>query len=262
MAGCSVRMSGMRSNCCTYGATSLAQSMVEPASLLRQLIALPSVNPSFLPPGDARAGEQRVAEFVADQATKAGLDVELQPVAPERSNVLARLSRPGRIKRRVLLAPHLDTVSGTEGQFHPKTKNGRIYGRGACDTKGPMACMLAAMCEGSRRAQLPKGTEMVFAGLVDEEDGQAGSRALAASRLKADLAIVGEPTRLHLVTAHKGSIWLRIQTTGKAAHGATPDLGRNAIHAMAQIVQLLETEYALELSRRRHSLLGPATISV
>src|SRR5690348_12628478 len=99
--------------------------------------------------------------------------------------------------------------------------------------------------------------------MVDEESGQSGSRALARSRLKPHLASVGEPTSHQIVTAHKGNIWLQIETRGKSAHGSRPELGRNAIHAMARIVDALETEYASTLRRRRrHPLLGHATINV
>jgi acetylornithine deacetylase/succinyl-diaminopimelate desuccinylase-like protein len=97
---------------------------------------------------------------------------------------------------------------------------------------------------------------------VDEENAQAGSRALAASRIKADLAIVGEPTRLQVITAHKGTLWLRLETRGKAAHGSCPRLGKNAVHEMARIVDSLETEYARKLRQRPHPLLGPPTVNV
>jgi acetylornithine deacetylase/succinyl-diaminopimelate desuccinylase-like protein len=76
------------------------------------------------------------------------------------------------------------------------------------------------------------------------------------------LAIVGEPTRLQVVTAHKGSLWLQLETRGKAAHGATPQLGENAVHEMARIVDMLETDYAARLRRRHHPLLGTATVNV
>jgi acetylornithine deacetylase/succinyl-diaminopimelate desuccinylase-like protein len=122
--------------------------------------------------------------------------------------------------------------------------------------------MLAALCEMAVKHQRPLETELMFAGLVDEENAQAGSRTLVRSGLKADLAIVGEPTCLRVVTAHKGSLWLEFETHGKAAHGARPELGRNAVHAMARVVDFLETEYASLLRRKRHSLLGHATVSV
>jgi acetylornithine deacetylase/succinyl-diaminopimelate desuccinylase-like protein len=122
--------------------------------------------------------------------------------------------------------------------------------------------MFVALARLAKSPTRPRHTEIVFAGLVDEENGQAGSRALAASGYRADLAIVGEPTRLEVVTAHKGSLWLQFETHGKAAHGALPHLGRNAVHSMARIVDLLQTTYAAQLKRRRHPLLGTPTVSV
>ncbi len=236
--------------------------MTATEKLLRELIALPSVNPAFLPPGDRHAGEGRVADFLAATAAKAGLDVEFRPVAPGRRNLLARLGPSGKVQRRILLAPHLDTVNAAEEQFSPRTKNGRLHGRGACDTKGSVAAMFTALCDLARRSSRPAGTEIFFAGLVDEENGQLGSRALADSGFQADLAIVGEPTELKVVTAHKGSLWLHLNTRGRSAHGAQPELGRNAVHAMARVVDLLETTYAQQLRRRCHPLLGPGTVNV
>jgi acetylornithine deacetylase/succinyl-diaminopimelate desuccinylase-like protein len=259
--------------------------MTDTERLLHELVALPSVNPALLSAPNPRAGEQRVAEFLAATAAKAGLDVELRPVFPSakeqsdrvftptrakekrsgrspRSNLIARLIPSGRIQQRILLAPHLDTVDAEPGQFVPRRKGGRLLGRGACDAKGSVATMMRALCEMARTPRRPATTEIVFAGLVDEEDSQAGSRALAASGFKADLAIIGEPTRLQVVTAHKGTIWLRLETRGRSAHGSRPELGRNAVHAMARVVDVLETEYVAQLARRRHPLLGCATSNV
>jgi acetylornithine deacetylase/succinyl-diaminopimelate desuccinylase-like protein len=238
-------------------------SMTKTLKLLRELIALPSVNPAFLPANDSRAGEQRVADFLAATAGGAGLDIEFQKVLPARSNLLVRLSPAGKVKQRILLAPHLDTVNVvTEDQFSPRVKGGRVYGRGASDTKGSVAAMLTALCELAKSKGRPVATEVVFAGLIDEENAQQGSLALVTTGFKADLAIVGEPTRLKVVTAHKGDVWLRLETHGKAAHGARPELGRNAVLEMAQIVESMETGYAAQLRKRRHPLLGRPTISV
>lgn len=230
--------------------------------LLRELVALPSVNPAFLPANDPRAGERRVAEFLGATAATRGLEVELEPVFPGRDNLYARLSPSGKVGQRILLAPHLDTVNATDGHFVPRVKNGRLFGRGACDTKGSVAVMLSALCALAQSGPRPASTEITFVGLVDEENAQRGSRALVASGRRADLAIVGEPTEARVVTAHKGSLWLRLETQGKAAHGSRPDLGSNAIHQMARIVDLLETHYASQLARCRHPLLGSATVSV
>jgi acetylornithine deacetylase/succinyl-diaminopimelate desuccinylase-like protein len=142
------------------------------------------------------------------------------------------------------------------------TKQGRVHGCGACDTKGSVAAMLTALLHLAKGRQRPAQTEIIFLGLVDEEQGQCGSRAFAARGLKADLAIVGEPTQLRAVTAHKGDVWARLETRGQAAHGARPELGRNAVHAMARIVQSLETEYQRRLRQRRHPVLGQATVNV
>ena len=237
--------------------------MTSTAKLLRELIALPSVNSAFLPPNHPHAGEKKAADFLAAVAVKAGLHVTWQKVFPGRSNLLARFSPAGRTRQRVMLAPHLDTVDvANPGQLTPRLKGGRLHGRGACDPKGSVAAMMAAMCEVARGGRRPRNTEIIFAGLVDEEMGQGGSRALAAAGPVADLAIVGEPTRLRIVTCHKGDLWLELVTHGRAAHGSKPELGRNAVHEMARIVDLLETEYAAMLRRRRHPLLGHATVNV
>lgn len=235
---------------------------MEPVRLLRELIALPSVNPAFVPAHDPIAGEARVVDCLATHAARLGLEVRRQPVLPARENLLVALSPAGRARRRVLLAPHMDTVGATPAQLKPVVRNGRLHGRGACDTKGSIAAMFAALAALSRSGRRPAETEIVLAALVDEENQQRGSRALAASKFQADLAIVGEPTKLRVVTAHKGNLWLRLETRGKAAHGARPELGRNAALEMARIVQLLETEYASALRCRQHPVLGYATISV
>ncbi len=237
--------------------------MTRVEKLLSELIALPSVNPAFLPARHSHAGEKRVADFIAAWGAAAGLEIEFQAIARQRRNVLCRLPPRGVMKSRILLAPHLDTVNVVSGeQLVPIRRAGRIHGRGACDTKGSVAVMLAALADVARTGKRPQHTEIVFAGLVDEEHAQAGARALADSGYEADLAIVGEPTRLRIVTAHKGNVWWRLETRGRAAHGATPHNGRNAILEMARVVEALETRYRARLNRRRHRLLGSPTVSV
>lgn len=233
--------------------------------LLRELVALPSVNPAFLPPGDVHAGERRVADFLAAKAAGLGLDIDFQEVLPGRPNLFVRLEPRGPVRRRVVLAAHMDTVGGLEipGRlFIPRIVRGRLYGRGACDTKGSVAAYFTALGELARGSHRPQNTEIIFIGLIDEENGQAGSRALVKRKFKADLAIVGEPTLLKVVTAHKGDLWLRLETQGRAAHGAAPELGRNAVHEMARIVDFLETAYRARLDGRGHPLLGKPTINV
>lgn len=261
--------------------------------LLRELITLPSVNPAFLPGREDLTGERRVADFLAATADRAGLELKWQEVFPGRSNLLIHLTPSGgKIRRRILLAPHMDTV-GVDGEarFKPVVKAGRLHGRGACDTKGSIATYLSAMLELAASGPRPRETEIILTALVDEENNQSGSRALVSQGGRrslpglhskrtaqadagsqngrrdalpyvADLAIVGEPTRLKVITAHKGDLWLRLTTHGKAAHGSKPHLGKNAVHAMARVVEELETNYAATLKGRTHPLLGHATVNV
>ena len=237
--------------------------MTKTTKLLSELIALPSVNSAFLSANHPHAGEARVADFLATLGKHAGLDIEFQNVLPGRRNVLARLRPSGKARQTILLAPHLDTVNiVNDDQLNPRKSGGRLYGRGACDTKGSVAVMFGALCDLAAMKIRPRDTEIIFVGLVDEEHGQSGSRFLANKKFKADLAIVGEPTRLVLATAHKGSVWLEVQTRGRAAHGATPWFGDNAAHSMARVVDALQTDYAAALKRKKHPLLGHGTVSV
>src|SRR6476619_6781682 len=122
--------------------------MTQPEKLLRELIALPSVNPAFLPQGDTRAGERRVADFLAATAGRSGLDVDFHKVLPGRPNFMAKLSPLGPCSQRIVLAPHMDTVPPmSDEQLTPKRDGDRLYGRGSCDTKGSIAAMLSALMQ-------------------------------------------------------------------------------------------------------------------
>ena len=239
--------------------------MTKPSELTRflcDLIAIPSVNPSLGGETLHQNGEEEVVSFLIEKANRLGITAQRQAVLPGRKNVIFRLKPKGFVKQKVLLAPHLDVVPGDRKLFSPKTRNGKIYGRGACDTKGSMAAFFTAFCELAKNKGAPKETEIIFAGLVDEEFGQAGSRKLAEKGPKADLAIAGEPTNLQVVTAHKGNIWLRLKTKGKAAHGATPEKGKNAISLMTPLLQVLFQDYPEILRGRKHPLLGHPTLNV
>ena len=235
--------------------------MSQVVKLLRDLIALPSVNNAFLPPGDPHAGEELVADYLKNRARKAGLEIETQATNSGRDNLIVRLKPLGQATHRIILAPHMDTVGGDLDKiFRPTKKGERLHGRGACDTKGSVAVMFHAMEHLAKRHR-PANTEIVFIGFVDEECNQTGSRAFSKLKLKANLALVGEPTRCKVVAAHKGDLWLRLSTRGKAAHGARPELGRNAVHTMAKCIDAIETEYAQNLGKRRHPVLGHPTIN-
>lgn len=207
-------------------------------------------------------GEERVATYLTEYAKGLGVSMQRQAVLPGRKNILFRIKPKGKVKHRVMLAPHLDVVPAEESAFKPKIKSGRLYGRGACDTKGSVAAFFQAFCDLAKNGPLPNQTEVIFVGLVDEEFGQAGSRKLAQTGPQADLAIAGEPTGLRVVTAHKGNTWLQLTTKGVAAHGATPKNGKNAIEGMTSILKTLFDDYPKILNKKSHPLLGSPTLNI
>lgn len=234
------------------------------AGLCQQLVRIPSVNPEDNP-GTAEVGEERCARWVGDWIAGRfpGAEVRLSEVLPGRPNVVARFAPGVSGKPRLLFAPHTDTVSVsgmTIDPFGGVFRDGRIWGRGASDTKGSMAAMLAALY--ACRDVLGTLThEVWFAGLAGEEAGQHGAYALAA-REQFDLVIAGEPTGMDFVHTHKGSMFLTLTTRGVAVHGASPHLGRNAIYSMAGLVRVIREEVEPWLAGFEDSVLGPSTVSV
>jgi acetylornithine deacetylase/succinyl-diaminopimelate desuccinylase-like protein len=230
--------------------------------LLQDLIRIPSVNPHG-DPGTDGVGEARLAEYLADFLRGLDAETELREVLPGRPNVIARWpgDRPG--KPRVLFAPHTDTVSVGGMSIDPfcgELRDGKVWGRGASDTKGPMASMLWAIKEA--RERLPAlGHEIWFAGLVSEEAEQHGSRALAAQEWF-DFVIAAEPTGLEVVHAHKGSAFFNLRTTGLAGHASRPDLGSNAIDKMLDVLAVIRTEFAAEFAQQRDPVMGSSTLSI
>jgi acetylornithine deacetylase/succinyl-diaminopimelate desuccinylase-like protein len=231
------------------------------SKILCDLVSIPSINPS-LDQDNIGCGEEPVTAYLEDLSQKAGLRTNRQKVIPGRDNLMVYLSPMKKPKQRIFLAPHLDVVPASMEAFSPKISKGRLYGRGACDTKASVACFFQAILNLSLSTNRPTQTEIIFVGLVDEEFTQSGSRAFARKGPKGNLAIVGEPTGLQVVTAHKGSLWLQLETHGKAAHGSTPEKGENAILRMHHALEILFNEYSVLLSCKNHPLLGSPTLSV
>jgi len=240
----------------------IADSPVQSEALrvLTELVSIDSVNPYF--PGGER-GEADVATFVSDFCSQLGLAVRQQPVMPGRSNVIAELRVPG-ATRTILLDSHMDTVSldlmGPAG-LRPEVRDGTLTGRGSCDTKASLAAMLAALARLSRE---PTGLRcnVLFLASVDEEYLMRGAQAFAASGTRVDGAIVGEPTRLEVVIAHKGFVRWQMHTRGRAAHSSNPSLGDNAIYQMANLIPLLRQALEPGYAERIHPLVGPITWSI
>jgi acetylornithine deacetylase len=232
---------------------------------LRDYIAIPSVNPMRRDDVDASiAGERRYAEHLREQLRGLGLDAEL--LGPdERPSVVAEARAPGATST-LLVASHLDTVpvDGMEiDPFDPKLDAGRVYGRGACDTKSGMAALVAAL-----EGVLASGTlrrNLIVVGEADEELGSVGAHAVL-EHLKGradpvDWALATEPTGLRLVTRHKGVAHASVVASGIAGHSSAPERGRNAIVSLARAVLAIDA-LASELALRRDPHLGPATLSI
>jgi acetylornithine deacetylase/succinyl-diaminopimelate desuccinylase family protein len=231
--------------------------------LLSDLVAIPSVNPMGRPMAGPGVFEAGMSDYLEAWFRSRGVQVERRTIAPGRDNILARYEAPGS-RRTILFDAHQDTVpvdGMTINPFRPVVEGGRLYGRGSCDLKGGMTAMLLAFER--LVAERPRGSASVlFAATVDEEFTHIGSADLARYPHGAELAIVAEPTRLDLVDRHKGAVRWKITTEGVACHSSTPDLGRNAIYTMAQVIGHL-AEYAQVLAESAADpVLGPPTFSV
>ncbi|HEY8742964.1 MAG TPA: M20 family metallopeptidase [Chloroflexota bacterium] len=227
--------------------------------LLSDLVALESVNPAY--PG-GRRGEAAVADYVEDYCRRLGLVVTRQPVLPGRDNIRAELCVPG-AQQTLLFEAHMDTVDlGPMGAraLQPEVREGKLYGRGSCDTKGSLAAMLLAMQSLQTEQERLRVNVMLLAS-VDEEHRFRGVTAFVDSTAPIHAAVVGEPTELRIVVAHKGCVRWRLSTTGRAAHSSRPEEGDNAIDQMAAVLLCLRA-FQVRLRGRRHPLVGSPTLSV
>ncbi len=227
--------------------------------LLKELIAIPSVNPEDNA-DTLEAGEGRLAAFLAARLVEQGFQAKLHDEISGRPNIVAAWG-PETPRKTILLEAHLDTVGVgvlKRPPFQGVVENGRLYGRGACDDKGPMAAALYALSAEVLTALAKGGVRLIFVGAMGEEKGNVGALQLAASGLCADEAIVLEPTELRLVHAHKGPLWVRIEVRGLAAHGSHPERGRSAIEDMQHVLAMLRS---LPLTRK-NPLLGSPTLNI
>jgi len=222
--------------------------------LLRDLVAIDSVNPDLVP---GAAGEAAIAAHCAAWMRRAGFDVELQEAAPGRPNVVGVIegAEPG---PSLLFCGHIDTV-GVEGMaapFTPEIRGERLYGRGSQDMKGGVA----AMMEAARRAKAQwRAGRLIVACVCDEEFESLGAQALV-TRWTADAAVVTEPTALEIAVAHKGFAWIEVETRGRAAHGSRPADGRDAILRMGRVLSRLEALNRDLAGREADPLTGPPSL--
>ena len=233
------------------------------ADVLHDLVAIDSVNPSLVPGG---AGEAQIAAYIAGRLRARGLTVHVDEAAPGRASVMAILPGADRERARgLVLCGHTDTVGTanmTDPPFDGRIEGDRLYGRGALDMKAGLAAIIAAAEELAGGDPLPG--DLVLGFVADEEYASIGVEdfvaRLAARGLRPAAGIVTEPTALAVVHAHKGFVWGRIETHGRAAHGSDYERGTDAIALMGRVIARLERFERTELARRSHPLVGRASL--
>ena len=232
----------------------------DPVAMTRAMVAIPSVNPALEAGGD---GEEAMARLTAGWLRSWGFETRVYEVLPGRPNVVATLGAGVDSARTLILNGHLDTV-GVQGMqvdpFGGDSGAGRVVGRGAADMKGGLAAVLAAARSWSRE---PGPGRLVVALTCDEEHASEGMRRLVEDPdLRADAAVVAEPTSLAVMPAHKGFAWVEVTFGGRAAHGSRPEVGVDAIrHAAAFLQEMDVLDVALQ-SGDPHPLLGHGSFHV
>lgn len=224
-------------------------------ALLEQLLAIDSRNPDL---AEGAPGEREAGDFVAGLLRASGLDVTVSEVIGERSNVVGIL--PGRDSAAtVIFEAHLDTVPASPATMRAFREGTRIYGRGACDTKGSLAAMLGAV---QRLAAHPgRRPTVILAAACDEEYRMRGARQLAKTLPPADAVIIGEPTSLVPARLHNGFMRFAVTVKGVAAHSSRAEQGTNAIVHAARVVLELDDTVGARLRAQPHPLSGPALLS-
>ena len=240
--------------------------MMNVVELLQTLIRIPSVNADNAP-GTDLVNEQGMADFLQKYLSDAGFTAVQEEVLPGRPNVIARAPFHGEKdeRPRILLGPHSDTVGVSGMEFDPfcgDLVDGKILGRGASDTKGPMAAMITALLENMELlTELPVAVD--FVAFMGEESSQQGSKHFAKHHgSEYEFAIAGEPTSLDVVNVTKGCTWLTVAATGKASHSSQPERGENAIMILARSLDLMNRKLSNRLATYTHPVLGHSTINI
>jgi acetylornithine deacetylase/succinyl-diaminopimelate desuccinylase-like protein len=234
----------------------------EASEILAELVASPSVHPDA-DAGGTEVGERRMGEWLERFLRRLGAKVRRDELAPGRDTIIAEFPGPDGAPT-VVFAPHQDTVGVAGMTVRPfeLTRNGdRLHGRGACDTKGPMAALLAALADwveagGPKRSSV----KWVVAATAGEEQGSLGAEALLSRGFRADFAIALEPTDLRVVHSAKGLWRAWIEHDGVAAHASKPALGSNAIYSLLDLAVELRDRVAPEVASYRSPDLGAASL--
>src|ERR671921_206038 len=219
--------------------------------LTQELVRIPSV----YRPEEPEGNEKDVAGFVADYLRDAGFETKTEEVAPGRPNVWA-VWEGGSPGRTLLFEAHTDVV--TEGStqewerppFGAWRDGGRIYGRGACDTKGNLAAAVVAV-SAIRNSGVPFPGSLILCHPVDEEGMMAGIKAFIerGHAEGVDAAVICEPEENQLCITPKGALRVEVTLRGTMAHGAMPLSGVNPVTRAARFVVAVEEHERGEIER-------------
>jgi succinyl-diaminopimelate desuccinylase len=230
---------------------------IDPAeveAILAALVRIPSPNP----PGD----EVRVVEYITVLLDRVGAAWTTDELAPGRPNLHVHVGP--RTAPALVLNGHSDTMPAGDGwqtdPWEPVVRDGAMTGLGACDMKAGIAAMLGVVLALERAGtSLPRGLRLDI--VVDEEATGEGSRRAAARQPLPEAVVVVEPTRLAIVPVGNGQINVAYRVHGAAAHGSTPEVGRNAVAAAARAIVALE-DWAATRPAATHPLIGAETLSI
>ncbi|KAB3534363.1 M20 family metallopeptidase [Alkaliphilus pronyensis] len=206
--------------------------------------------------------EREVGLFLAQYCRENGFSVEVKPIVDGRVNVIVTLKGTGGGKS-LLLNGHLDTVPPGEMDFDPYKADivdGYIQGRGTVDMKGPIASMIIMM-KAIKDSPLKIKGDIIFTGVIGEEEQSEGTEDIVKSGIKADGGVVGEPSSYEYSAGHRGLEWLEIRIKGRAAHGGVPHLGVNAIEKAAVLIKEIKDTIYPKLEKRRNPLMGPSVMN-
>ena len=234
------------------------------ATWLSHLVQIPSVTPTQAGPRAGEPGEARISDSISEWFKRLGADVALDEVAPGRSNVYGLW--PGQTESWIAVDVHIDTVGVeqmTDEPFSGDVRDGRVWGRGAVDTKATLGVILALIEEMQLSHQVPQAS-LIIGATVDEEVSVLGAPAFATflEELPFDVnqLIVAEPTGCVPVIGHAGVARFELKFIGKAAHSAQPHMGRNAIVAAARTVVAFANEHE-RLQQKPSGILGRSTVT-
>lgn len=235
----------------------IALNLKEEVQFLQEAIRLNTVS---------KVGDEHVlARLLAARLEQEGISCTIHTLDEKRANLIARIrsNRPGPC---VVLSGHMDTVpvgsiAWQHGPFSGVIEDGKMYGRGTVDMKSGLLALMYALIRFAHRSKDTWCGELILAATSTEETGAEGAKALVANRQlpEFDALIIAEPTDCRLVIAHKGALWTRVCSCGKASHSSMPEMGVNAIGKLFPFYSRLSD---VDISSDQHELLSPPTLAV